>query len=45
MTPHLLRCQGLGVGNYTLAPGRLEAEAPSTFAQLGFQLLQWIILR
>jgi len=36
MLPHLLRCQWLGVGDYTLAIGRLEAGAASTFAQLGF---------
>jgi hypothetical protein len=38
MLPHLLRCQGLGVGDYTLALGRLETGAASTFAQLGYQL-------
>jgi len=38
MPPHLLRCQGLGVGNYTFALGRLDAEAPSTFAQLGYNI-------
>jgi len=37
MLPHLLRCQWLGVGDYTLAIGRLEAGAASTFAQLGLQ--------
>jgi hypothetical protein len=45
MPPHLLRCQRLAVVDYSLALGRLsersgdpacrEAEAPSTFAQLG----------
>ena len=42
MPPHLLRCQGLAVGDYSFALGRLskiplagEAGAPSTFAQLG----------
>ena len=39
MVPHLLSCQELGVGDYTLALGRLEAGAPSTFAQLGFYFL------
>jgi hypothetical protein len=39
MPPHLLRCQGLGVGNYTLTLGRLEAGAPSTFAHLGYNSL------
>jgi hypothetical protein len=34
--PHLLRCQGLAVDNYSKAPGRLEAEATSTFAQSTF---------
>ena len=38
MTPHLLRCQWIGVGHYTLNIGRLEAGAPSTFAHSGFQL-------
>ena len=38
MAPHLLRCQWIGVGHYTLNIGRLEAGAPSTFAQLGFHL-------
>ncbi len=47
MPPHLLRCQGLAVDDYSFALGRLtersgdpasgEAGAPSTFAQLGFQ--------
>ena len=36
MPPHLLRCQGLAVGDYSFALGRLEAGAPSTFAQLGY---------
>jgi hypothetical protein len=45
MSPHLLRCQGLAVDNYSFALGRLtersgdpasgEAGATSTFAQLG----------
>jgi hypothetical protein len=35
MSPHLLRCQGLAVDEYSFALGRLEAEATSTFAQLG----------
>ena len=36
MPPHLLRCQGLALDNYSFALGRLEAGTPSTFAQLGF---------
>ena len=36
MTPHLLRCQWVGVGHYTLNIGRLEAGAPSTFPHLGY---------
>jgi len=40
MPPHLLRCQGFGVGNYTLALGRLEAGAPSTFAHLGYNFFE-----
>jgi len=39
MPPHLLRCQGLAVNNYSFALGRLEAGAPSTFDQLGFELI------
>jgi hypothetical protein len=35
MPPHLLRCQGLAVDDYSFALGRLEAGTPSTFAQLG----------
>jgi len=35
MLPHLLRCQWIGVGDYTLTLGRLEAGAASAFAQLG----------
>ena len=35
MAPHLLRCQGLAVGDYSFTLGRLEAGVPSTFAQLG----------
>jgi hypothetical protein len=35
MSPHLLRCQGLAVDDYSFALGRLEAGATSTFAQLG----------
>jgi hypothetical protein len=35
MPPHLLRCQGLAVDDYSFALGRLEAGATSTFAQLG----------
>ncbi len=37
MIPHLPRCQGLAVVYYGFALGRLEAGAPSTFAQLGFK--------
>jgi len=36
MAAHLPRCQGFAVGNYSFTLGRLEAEAPSTFAQLAF---------
>jgi hypothetical protein len=36
MLPHLLRCQGLAVDDYSFALGRLEAGTPSTFAQLGY---------
>ena len=36
MAPHLLCCQGLAVDDYSFALGRLEAGAPSTFAQLAF---------
>jgi hypothetical protein len=39
MSPHLLRCQGLAVDDYSFALGRLEAGATSTFAQLGSYLL------
>jgi hypothetical protein len=35
MAPHLLRCQGIAVGNYSFTLGRLEAGPPSTLAQLG----------
>ncbi len=37
MAPHLLRCQWIRVGHYTLNIGRLEAGAPSTFAHLGYK--------
>jgi hypothetical protein len=37
MALHLLRCQWLGVGYYTLNIGRLESGAPSTFAQSGLE--------
>ena len=33
MPPHLLRCQGLAVADYSFTLGRLEAGVPSTFAQ------------
>ena len=36
MPPHLLRCQGLAVADYSFVLGRLEAGAPSTFAQIGY---------
>ena len=39
MAPHLLRCQWIGVDDYTLNIGRLEAGAPSTFAQLGLNII------
>ena len=38
MPPHLLRCQGIAVDDYRFALGRLEARAPSTFAQQGTTL-------
>jgi hypothetical protein len=38
MIPHLLSCRGLA-GIYTrFALGRLESEAPSTFALLGYHI-------
>ena len=37
MPPHLLRCQGFAVADYSFTLGRLEAGAPSTFAQLGLK--------
>jgi hypothetical protein len=37
MPPHLLRCQGLAVDDYSFALERLEAGTPSTFAQLGLK--------
>jgi hypothetical protein len=40
MPSHLLRCQGLAVDDHSFALGRLEAEAPSTFAQLRFYI-EW----
>ena len=40
MPPHLLRCQGIAVGNYSFTLGRLEAGAPSTFDQLGLELIE-----
>jgi hypothetical protein len=39
MAPHLLRCQGFAVGNYSFTLGRLEAGVPSAFAQLGSKSL------
>ena len=39
MIPHLLRCQGLAVIYTGFALGRLESEAPSTFALLGLNSL------
>jgi len=35
MAPHLLRCQGIAVGPPDFTLGRLEAGAPSTFANQG----------
>jgi len=35
MAPHLLRCRGFAVADYSFTPGRLASGAPSTFAQLG----------
>ena len=37
MPSHLLRCQGIAVGNYSFTLGRLEAGAPSTLAHLGLR--------
>ena len=37
MAPHLLRCQGIAVAYYNFTLGRLEAGAPSTFAQSGYE--------
>jgi len=37
MPPHLLRCQGIAVDDYSFTLGRLEAGATSTFAQLGLR--------
>jgi len=42
MIPHLLRCQGLAVNNYGFTLGRLESGAPSTFAQLGYDSIQFV---
>ena len=39
MPPHLQRCQGIAVGDYSVTLGRLEAGAPSTFANQGFIFL------
>ena len=38
MSPHLLRCQGLAVDNYSVTLGRLKAGATSTFDQSGLQI-------
>ena len=40
MPPHLLRCQGIAVGDYSFTLGRLEAGAPSTFVKLGYQSMK-----
>jgi len=40
MIPHLLRCQGFAVANYSFTLGRLAAGAPLTFAQLGYQKMK-----
>jgi hypothetical protein len=37
MLPHLLRCQGFAVDNYSFTLGRLKAGATLTFAQLGLE--------
>jgi hypothetical protein len=42
MPPHLLRCQGLAVDDYSFALGRLEAGIPSTLAQLGCESLTFL---
>jgi len=36
--PHLLRCQGLAVDDYSVALGRLKAGATSTIDQLGIDI-------
>jgi len=38
MILHLLRCQGIAVGDYSFNLGRLEAAASSTFASSGIIL-------
>ncbi len=35
MIPHLLRCQGFAVNDYSFTLERLESAASSTFATLG----------
>jgi hypothetical protein len=39
MIPHLLRCRGFAVDDYSFTLGRLGFGASSTFAQLGLYLL------
>ena len=38
MAPHLLRYQAIAVGDCSFTLGCLEAGAPATFDQLGFQI-------
>ena len=38
MVPHLLRCRGFAVDDYSFTLGRLGSGASSTFAQLGFYI-------
>jgi hypothetical protein len=42
MIPPLLCCRGLAGIYDSFALGRLESEAPSTFAQLGFKMLEFL---
>jgi hypothetical protein len=38
MIPHLLRCRGFAVDDYSFTLGRLGSGATSTFARLGFHI-------
>ena len=44
MSPHLLRCQGLAVDDYSFTLGRLKAGATSTFVQLGCYIDQNVLI-